>query len=88
MPHQSRPRPTGRQVLRLPEVQAEFCPMSESQIRNLMAQGSFPHCLPIGPRAVGWLRIELEQWRASMTAKRAEQIERRKEARQSARATA
>jgi len=77
VPHKLKNPPLQRDVLRLPVVQSDWCPLCESQIRNLIEKGEFPAPIPIGPRAVAWLRTDLEAWRDRMVVRRAEQLERR-----------
>jgi prophage regulatory protein len=61
-------------ILRLPKVK-ERTGQSRSTIYAAVAQGTFPAPVPLGPRAVGWVEEEVEDW-----------IRRRIEARRSAKA--
>jgi len=47
--------------LKLPAVKARTA-LSRSTIYNRIAEGSFPKPISLGPRAVGWLEAEIEQW--------------------------
>lgn len=48
-------------ILRLPEVAARSG-LSRSSIYLRMSEGSFPRSIPLGPRAVGWLESDLDDW--------------------------
>lgn len=49
-------------ILRLPAVKAR-CGLSRSSIYARVAQGSFPKQVKLGgPRAVGWVESEIQQW--------------------------
>lgn len=48
-------------ILRLPVVQARTG-LSRSTIYLRMAQGTFPKQVSLGPRAVGWVEVEIEGW--------------------------
>ena len=48
-------------VLRLPSVSAKTG-LSRSSIYLRVAEGNFPKPISLGPRAVGWLEQEVEQW--------------------------
>ncbi len=47
--------------LRLPEVQARTG-LSRSTIYVRIEQGRFPRPVSLGPRAVGWIEAEIEEW--------------------------
>ena len=51
-------------ILRLPTVCSRigYC---RSSIYNLVASGEFPKPIRLGPRAIGWLESDIEQWIAS-----------------------
>lgn len=53
-----------RRILRLPEV-IKATGYKRSSIYQFMAEGTFPKCRRIGPRAVGWDSREVESWVAS-----------------------
>lgn len=36
--------------------------MSRSSIYNGIKEGTFPHQISLGPRAVGWLESSIDQW--------------------------
>jgi prophage regulatory protein len=48
-------------VLRLPTVKARTG-LSRSTIYLRVAAGEFPKPIRLGPRAVGWIDAEIEQW--------------------------
>ena len=48
-------------VLRLPQVKAATG-LSRSTIYMYVSVGSFPAPVRLGPRAVGWLKSEVEIW--------------------------
>lgn len=48
-------------ILRLPEVKAR-CGLSRSTIYSRVADGGFPKPINLGPRAVGWVEQEIEDW--------------------------
>lgn len=48
-------------VLRLPDVKHRTG-LSRSTIYVMVAEGTFPPPLHLGPRAVGWLASEVESW--------------------------
>lgn len=50
-----------RRILRLPEVQVRIG-FKRAHIYSLMNQGLFPRSVPLGPRAVGWDSLAVEQW--------------------------
>lgn len=52
---------TQRRILRLPEVQVRIG-FKRAHIYSLMSQGLFPRSVPLGPRAVGWDSLAVEQW--------------------------
>jgi prophage regulatory protein len=54
-------RAEGERIVRLPEVSAKTG-RSCSSIYADVAAGRFPAPVPIGPRAVGWLESELDEW--------------------------
>lgn len=48
-------------LLRLPEV-LRRCGLSRSTVYLLIAKGDFPTQVKIGPRARGWVEVEIEAW--------------------------
>ena len=56
-------------VLRLPAVQA-LAGVKRSFIYERMAAGRFPRSFPLGPRARGWLKSEVDAWIAARVAER------------------
>jgi prophage regulatory protein len=59
----------ARRILRLPEVQ-EVVGLKHATIYLLMSQGAFPRPVSLGPRAVGWLRFEIDDWLEARIAER------------------
>ena len=51
----------GTAVLRLPTVILKTG-LGRSTIYDWMGKGHFPRPIHLGPRAVGWLTSEIEQW--------------------------
>ncbi len=70
----SQQRPSHRVVLRRREVQARTG-LSRSSIYLRMAQGTFPRAIPLGPRAVGWVETEVDDWLDERVAERDARIE-------------
>lgn len=64
---QQRPAPTV--ILRRRAVQ-DRTGLSRSTIYLRMAQGTFPKPISLGPRAVGWAEVEVDQWIADRIAER------------------
>jgi len=54
-------------VLRLPKVKAR-AGISRSAIYQKMANGEFPKSISLGPRAVGWLESNIDEWIAQRIA--------------------
>jgi prophage regulatory protein len=48
-------------ILRLPAVKA-CTGLSRSTIYLLVSRGAFPESISLGPRAVGWLQSEIDEW--------------------------
>lgn len=48
-------------VLRRPQVIARTG-LKRSAIYEQMAAGTFPKCIKLGPRAVGWIESEIDDW--------------------------
>ncbi len=55
-------------ILRLPAVR-QRCGLSRSTIYLRVSQGTFPKPVSLGPRAVGWIEAEIEEWLARQIAK-------------------
>jgi prophage regulatory protein len=53
--------PGDLSLVRLPDVQA-MTGLPKSSIYGLMRAGDFPESVQLGPRAVGWVRSEVQQW--------------------------
>ncbi|MGQ7956383.1 AlpA family phage regulatory protein [Pseudomonas sp. SP16.1] len=51
----------SRRIMRLPEV-ISATGYKRSSIYLFMDRGEFPRCRRIGPRAVGWDSLEIENW--------------------------
>lgn len=56
-------------ILRLPEVEA-LTGRKRASIYEDMAAGRLPRNVRIGPRAVGWLRADIERWLQERVAER------------------
>lgn len=48
-------------ILRLPDV-IQRTGLSKSTIYLWMKQGTFPSTVSLGPRSVGWLQSEIDNW--------------------------
>ena len=48
-------------VLRLPAVKARTG-LSRSTVYLRMADGSFPKSISLGPRTIGWIETEIDDW--------------------------
>jgi prophage regulatory protein len=57
-------------ILRYRELAAAGIPWSRTHITALEAAGQFPKRVHIGPRTVGWLSDEIEQFKHRAAAKR------------------
>ena len=51
----------ARRILRLPEVK-QRTGQGKSAIYAAVLAGTFPAPIPLGPRAVGWLEDEVDDW--------------------------
>ncbi len=58
-----------RKILRRPAVQ-EATGLSRSAIYEMIAKGTFPKPIKLGPRAVGWTDSDIEAWQAERIAER------------------
>lgn len=63
------PLPSGRplQIIRRDEVLFR-CGFKKSTLYAAMAEGRFPKAVHLGPRAVGWLAHEVDEWIAGRIA--------------------
>lgn len=52
---------SGRRILRLPDVEFRTG-FKRAHIYSLINQGRFPRSVQLGPRAVGWDSLAIEQW--------------------------
>ena len=48
-------------IIRLKDVLA-ITGLSRSSVYLAISENRFPSQIPLGPRAVGWLSTEIEQW--------------------------
>jgi prophage regulatory protein len=48
-------------IIRLPAVELKTG-LKHSAIYQKMAEGTFPRPVPLGPKAVGWVEAEIDQW--------------------------
>lgn len=48
-------------ILKLPDVMLRTS-LSRSSIYYKMSEGSFPRSIGLGPRSVGWLDTEIDEW--------------------------
>lgn len=52
---------TDKTIWRLPVVMARTG-LGRSSVYQKIADGDFPEMIQLGPRAVGWIAEEIEQW--------------------------
>jgi prophage regulatory protein len=64
-----RDRRRSRRILRLPEVE-QRTGKKHASIYADIAKGVFPAPVPLGPRAVGWLEDEIDDWLEARIAER------------------
>jgi len=50
-----------RKILRLPVV-LDRTGLSRSTVYQRVTEGRFPRPVSLGPRAVGWIETEVEEW--------------------------
>ncbi len=62
-------RTMSKRFIRRREVERRTA-QSRSTIYEGMADGTFPKCVPIGKRAVGWVEDEIDGWIESRIAAR------------------
>lgn len=55
-------------ILRLPAVKARIG-LARSTIYLRISEGTFPPPVRLGPRAVGWVESEIEDWLAHRTSR-------------------
>jgi len=48
-------------ILRWPELKKRI-PLSRSHIYVMMSKGEFPLPINLGPRSVGWVEVEIDEW--------------------------
>lgn len=60
-------RPTLLRILRRRQVETQTG-LARSTLYQLIAEGSFPKQIHLGPRSVGWLASEVEGWLAARIA--------------------
>jgi prophage regulatory protein len=64
-----------RSIVRLPQVKAQTG-LSRSTIYQLMGDGVFPKSISLGPRAIGWLASDIDEWiEARVAASRKETVQ-------------
>lgn len=51
----------ANRILRLPEVKSSVG-LARSTIYARIEEGTFPKPISLGPRAVGWLESEIQDW--------------------------
>jgi prophage regulatory protein len=56
-------------IIRRHQLRA-VCGYSIGHVYELIKQGRFPRPVPLGPRAVGWLARDVEQWQCDRKAQR------------------
>jgi len=54
-------------ILRRPVIE-EITGLARSTIYAAIAAGTFPRPIHLGPRAVGWLETDIDQWLAARVA--------------------
>lgn len=62
--------PDARRVLRRGDLKAATG-LSPSSIYRLIKEGKFPAAVPLGAKAVGWLRTDVENWLSQQQQRRA-----------------
>jgi prophage regulatory protein len=58
---QTHPRPRSPKIIRLPQV-LDKTGLSRSSVFLKIKNGQFPSSIPLGPRARGWLDLEIDGW--------------------------
>ena len=59
----------GPRLLRRPDVE-RLTGLSRSGVYMLMAKGTFPKPVSLGPKSVAWIENEIRQWIAERIAQR------------------
>jgi prophage regulatory protein len=59
-------------ILRFKQMHAEKVPLSRAQVDRLEADGKFPKRVSLGPKSVGWLEPEIDEWVEKRAAERGE----------------
>ena len=58
-----------KRIIRLPAVEAKTG-LKHTAIYGWIERGDFPRQVPLGPKAVGWLEDEVDQWIDARVAER------------------
>ena len=53
-----------QRILRRRQVERQ-AQLSKATIYRMIKAGTFPRPVKLGPRAVGWLKVEIEDWIAN-----------------------
>lgn len=56
---------TDDRIVLRPKAVRRHLSLSRSAIRARLADGDFPVPIKLGPRAIGWLRSDIDAWLAS-----------------------
>lgn len=64
---------SGLQILRRPEV-LEKVPICRSAMYAMIAAGEFPKPIKLGPRSVGWISTEIDEWLEARIKARNEEV--------------
>ena len=59
-------------ILRYRQVKAEKVDLSRAQVDRLEAKGKFPKRVQLGPKSVGWVETEIDEWVERRAAERIE----------------
>jgi prophage regulatory protein len=65
--------PNAIRIIRRVQVQS-LTGLSRSTIYAGIASGNFPRPVPLGPRAVGWIEDEVNEWVTSRIAARKQSV--------------
>ena len=60
---------TSNKIIRMKTV-LELTGLSKSTIYTLLSQNDFPKRIPLGPRSIGFLESEFNQWLEARAARR------------------
>lgn len=55
------PHPPAPVILRLPDL-IKYIRLSRSTIYQMVADGQMPAPIKLGPRASGWLKLDIDRW--------------------------